>query len=57
MKVIYWMFILIVIYLLVSYYKGTVDILKVGSDFVTKTILFLQGRDSSGKPSGYAQGY
>ena len=53
MKVVYWMFILILVYLLVSYYRGTVEIGKVFSEFVTKVILFLQGRTASGAVGGY----
>jgi hypothetical protein len=55
MKVIFWIVTLIGIYLLVSYYKGTVAVAKVASDFFTKTILFLQGRDAQGHVGGYAK--
>lgn len=54
-QVIFWMFILIVIYLLVAYYKGTVAVGGVFSDFMQKMVLFLQGRDSQGRVSGYAK--
>lgn len=55
MKVVYWVFILILVYLLLSYYKGTKAVATVFSDFATKMVLFLQGRDASGKVGGYAK--
>lgn len=53
MKIIYWIFILIFVYLLVAYYRGSASVLSVFGDFVDKTILFLQGRDSTGKQTDY----
>lgn len=56
MKVVFWIFVLILVYLLVSYYKGTVAVGNVFSDFVQKLVLFLQGRDANGNAGSYAQG-
>jgi hypothetical protein len=54
MKVVFWIAVLIGLYLLVSYYKGTQAIISTGGGIVTKLVLFLQGRTESGKNAGYA---
>jgi hypothetical protein len=55
MKVIFWIAVLIGLYLLVSYYKGTQAIMSTGGSFITKMVLFLQGRNEAGSNAGYAK--
>lgn len=53
MKIVFWIAILIGIYLLIAYYRGTSSVLTVFGQFVDQTILFLQGRKSDGTVSNY----
>lgn len=56
MKIAYWVFLLILVYLAVAYYKGTVGVIQTGGGFITRLVTTLQGRDpSTGANAGYAK--
>lgn len=53
MKVGFWIFLLILVYLLISYYKGTTGLINVFGSFFDQTVLFLQGRKADGTVGSY----
>lgn len=54
-KVVFYLFILAAMFILVSYYKGSIPLLGGIFSGVNQLDLTASGRTSSGAPSGYAQ--
>lgn len=52
-KTIWYIFILILVFLLVVYYKGAQQVIYQISSFINNLVLMLQGRDSTGKVASY----
>lgn len=55
-KFMFYAFILILVYILIVYYKGTGSTVSYMGQFIDRTILFLQGRDQAGNQAGYPVG-
>ncbi|WP_157067204.1 hypothetical protein [Alicyclobacillus shizuokensis] len=57
MKQVFWyMFVLILVLILVAYYKGTTSDISTGGSALQKLILTLQGRNSKGNFASYPGG-
>ncbi len=54
-KIIFYMFVLILVYLLIVYYKGTSSVAGTIGGQLQNIVLYLQGRNSAGKVADYPQ--
>lgn len=52
----WYVFLLILVFLVVVYYKGSSSVAGTGGTILDRTILYLQGRNSSGNVAAYPQG-
>lgn len=55
-KAIYYIAVLIGIFLIIVYYKGSTSVIGTSGSAIGNLIMFLQGRNSSGQISNYPQG-
>lgn len=55
-KSVWYIFVLILVFLLVVYYKGVTSDVSTSGGVLEKIILFLQGRNSSGTVAAYPGG-
>lgn len=55
-KIAWYIFVLILVFLLVVYYKGVTSDVNAGGSVLETIILFLQGRNSQGQVANYPQG-
>lgn len=54
-KAIYYIAVLIGIFLIVVYYKGSTSVISTSGSAIGNLVMFLQGRNSSGQISNYPQ--
>jgi hypothetical protein len=55
-KIVFYIAVLIGIFLMIVYYKGSTSVISSGGSAIGNLVLFLQGRNTKGTVSGYPQG-
>lgn len=55
-KVVFYIAVLIGIFLVIVYYKGSTSVINSGGSAIGNLVLFLQGRNTQGTVANYPQG-